>query len=146
MALVVRSVRGSFAWDCSGGDALVKQSWRENPIGTLFSMATMLNQRIPGFVDSKTKAFPRQASLPGFTARGARPLATCCGPGHAPLGHARVAWPAQLAAPAAHAPFPPFQTQLFALCLDGIAIIIGSLLGCAPLTVYIESADDAPLR
>jgi xanthine/uracil/vitamin C permease (AzgA family) len=30
--------------------------------------------------------------------------------------------------------------QLFAFCVDGIAIVIGSLLGCAPLTVYIESA------
>lgn len=57
--------------------------------GTLFSMATMLGHRIPGFVDDKTKAFPR---------------------------------------------------QLFAFCVDGVAIIIGSLLGCAPLTVYIESA------
>ncbi|WIA36283.1 hypothetical protein OEZ86_007609 [Tetradesmus obliquus] len=57
--------------------------------GTLFSMASMLNHRIPGFVDEKTKAFPR---------------------------------------------------QLFAFCVDGIAIVIGSLLGCAPLTVYIESA------
>ncbi|KIY95064.1 putative MFS transporter, AGZA family, xanthine/uracil permease, partial [Monoraphidium neglectum] len=57
--------------------------------GTLFSMATMLNQRIPGFVNQKTKTFPR---------------------------------------------------QVFAFCVDGIAIVIGSLLGCAPLTVYIESA------
>eukprot|EP00882_Tetradesmus_deserticola_P014537 GHRQ01015460.1.p1 GENE.GHRQ01015460.1~~GHRQ01015460.1.p1 ORF type:complete len:355 (+),score=124.76 GHRQ01015460.1:692-1756(+) len=57
--------------------------------GTLFSMASMLNHRIPGFVDEKTNAFPR---------------------------------------------------QLFAFCVDGIAIVIGSLLGCAPLTVYIESA------
>jgi xanthine/uracil/vitamin C permease (AzgA family) len=30
--------------------------------------------------------------------------------------------------------------QLFALCVDGIATVIGSLLGCAPLAVYIESA------
>jgi xanthine/uracil/vitamin C permease (AzgA family) len=30
--------------------------------------------------------------------------------------------------------------QLFAFCVDAIAIVIGSLLGCAPLTVYIESA------
>jgi AGZA family xanthine/uracil permease-like MFS transporter len=57
--------------------------------GTLFSMATMLSQRIPGFVNDKDKTFPR---------------------------------------------------QLFAFCVDGIAIVIGSLLGCAPLTVYIESA------
>ncbi|WIA38688.1 hypothetical protein OEZ86_001993 [Tetradesmus obliquus] len=57
--------------------------------GTLFSMASMLNHRIPGFVDEKTKAFPN---------------------------------------------------QLFALCVDGIATVIGSLLGCAPLAVYIESA------
>lgn len=57
--------------------------------GTLFSMASMLNHRIPGFVNEKTKAFPR---------------------------------------------------QLFAFTVDGIAIVIGSLLGCAPLTVYIESA------
>lgn len=33
-----------------------------------------------------------------------------------------------------------FPRQLFAFCVDGIAIVIGSLLGCAPLTVYIESA------
>jgi hypothetical protein len=30
--------------------------------GTLFSMASMLNHRIPGFVDEKTKAFPNQVS------------------------------------------------------------------------------------
>jgi xanthine/uracil/vitamin C permease (AzgA family) len=35
--------------------------------------------------------------------------------------------------------------QLFAFCVDGIAIVIGSLLGCAPLTVYIESASGALL-
>jgi AGZA family xanthine/uracil permease-like MFS transporter len=57
--------------------------------GTLFSMASMLNQRIPGFVNDKDNSFPR---------------------------------------------------QLFAFCVDGVAIVIGSLLGCAPLTVYIESA------
>lgn len=28
--------------------------------GTLFSMATMLAQRIPGFIDERTKSFPRQ--------------------------------------------------------------------------------------
>lgn len=33
-----------------------------------------------------------------------------------------------------------FPRQLIAFCIDGIAIIIGSLLGCAPLTVMIESA------
>lgn len=33
-----------------------------------------------------------------------------------------------------------FPRQLFAFCIDGIAIVIGSLLGCAPLTVVIESA------
>jgi len=57
--------------------------------GTLFSMASMLNHRIPGFIDERTKAFPR---------------------------------------------------QVFAFSVDGIAIILGSLFGCAPLTVYIESA------
>ena len=35
----------------------------ESP-GTLFSMATMLGQRIPGFVEPKTKSFPRQARPP----------------------------------------------------------------------------------
>jgi hypothetical protein len=36
--------------------------------GTLFSMASMLNHRIPGFVDEKTKAFPNQVrSLIAFT-------------------------------------------------------------------------------
>eukprot|EP00879_Flechtneria_rotunda_P021106 GHRR01022235.1.p1 GENE.GHRR01022235.1~~GHRR01022235.1.p1 ORF type:complete len:199 (+),score=36.61 GHRR01022235.1:292-888(+) len=52
-------------------------------------MASMLNHRMPGFVNDKDKSFPR---------------------------------------------------QLFAFCVDGVAIVIGSLLGCAPLTVYIESA------
>jgi hypothetical protein len=32
-----------------------------------------------------------------------------------------------------------FPRQLFAFCIDGIAIVIGSLLGCAPLTVVIKS-------
>jgi hypothetical protein len=36
--------------------------------------------------------------------------------------------------------------QLFAFCVDGIAIVIGSLLGCAPLTVYIESASGGMIR
>eukprot|EP00775_Hariotina_reticulata_P005975 gene5975-6214_t len=62
--------------------------------GTLFSMATMLNQRMPGFVNDKDKSFPR---------------------------------------------------QLQAFCVDGVAIVIGSLLGCAPLTVYIESASGPAL-
>jgi hypothetical protein len=31
--------------------------------GTLFSMASMLNHRIPGFVDEKTKAFPNQVRV-----------------------------------------------------------------------------------
>ena len=33
-----------------------------------------------------------------------------------------------------------FPRQVFAFSVDGIAIILGSLFGCAPLTVYIESA------
>lgn len=33
-----------------------------------------------------------------------------------------------------------FPRQVFAFCVDGVAIILGSLFGCAPLTVYIESA------
>jgi AGZA family xanthine/uracil permease-like MFS transporter len=33
-----------------------------------------------------------------------------------------------------------FPRQLVAFCIDGTAIVIGSLLGCAPLTVVIESA------
>ncbi|WIA33567.1 hypothetical protein OEZ86_006691 [Tetradesmus obliquus] len=57
--------------------------------GTLFSMASLLNHRIPGFINERDNSFPR---------------------------------------------------QLFAFCIDGIAIVIGSLLGCAPLTVVIESA------
>jgi AGZA family xanthine/uracil permease-like MFS transporter len=52
-------------------------------------MASMINQKIPGFIDDKTKGFPRQ-------------IAT--------------------------------------YSMDGIAVIIGSLFGLAPLTVYIESA------
>lgn len=52
-------------------------------------MASMINQKLPGFIDDKTKGFPRQ-------------IAT--------------------------------------YSMDGIAVIIGSLFGLAPLTVYIESA------
>lgn len=33
-----------------------------------------------------------------------------------------------------------FPRQLLAFVVDGVSIIIGSLLGCAPLTTYIESA------
>ena len=33
-----------------------------------------------------------------------------------------------------------FPRQLLAFVVDGTSIIIGSLLGCAPLTTYIESA------
>lgn len=52
-------------------------------------MAAMIDKALPGFVDARTRSFPR--SLAAFT-------------------------------------------------LDGVGIVIGSLLGCAPLTVCLESA------
>lgn len=56
--------------------------------GTLFTMASSINQSVPGFVDSSNH-FPR---------------------------------------------------QVWAFCVDGGAIVLGSLLGTSPLTVYTESA------
>lgn len=57
--------------------------------GTLFAMASFLNKNMPGFIDQKTKTFPRQTA---------------------------------------------------AFCVDGIAIVVGGILGIAPLTVFVESA------
>ncbi|WIA31315.1 hypothetical protein OEZ86_002217 [Tetradesmus obliquus] len=56
--------------------------------GTLFTMARLINENVPGFIDDKAR-FPR---------------------------------------------------RLITLCVDGVAILIGSLLGTSPLTVVAESS------
>lgn len=55
----------------------------------MYSMASMIDKEQPGFIDRKTKSFPK---------------------------------------------------SIYAFTLDGVGIVIGSLLGCAPLTVCLESA------
>ncbi|GBF94236.1 adenine guanine permease [Raphidocelis subcapitata] len=57
--------------------------------GTMYSMASMIDKDLPGFINQRDKSFPR---------------------------------------------------SIYAFTLDGIGIVIGSLLGCAPLTVCLESA------
>ncbi|GFH18799.1 uncharacterized protein HaLaN_15660 [Haematococcus lacustris] len=93
--------------------------------GTLFSMATYLDRMLPGFINHRTSEFPRQY-LDFLDCTGTLfSMATYLDrmlPGF--INHRTSEFPRQTAA----------------FCVDGIAIIIGSLLGTSPLTVFIESA------
>jgi xanthine/uracil/vitamin C permease (AzgA family) len=39
-----------------------------------------------------------------------------------------------------------FPRRLITLCVDGVAILIGSLLGTSPLTVVAESSGESPFN
>lgn len=111
------------------------------------SAATMLSQRIPGFVNDKDKTFPRQ--LFAFCVDGIASELRC--PLRSPGTHSCSAacWAQRLhdMTFTAHAakssgcvcPYQPLCESAAPAALLP-PVVIGSLLGCAPLTVYIESA------
>jgi hypothetical protein len=110
-------------------------------------MSQLLNRFLPG-----ERIAEAGRTLGALRMLRARPALAPLG-GTLPVARAPVC-PLLLADPthtATHAPAPwthpgfvneanAFPRQLLAFVVDGVSIIIGSLLGCAPLTTYIESA------